>query len=306
MSVGAQLQAVRLERKLSLADVAEQTKIQPWVLESLEADRLQDMMSPVYVKGFLSTYARFLRLDAERLVTQLVWPQAKPQQEPLPPPSAPMFQFRWPTIRWPTIRWPSFHVPRRVGAAAAVGVAIVGLLLANPLPPKTTVAKAPAGLPARQAGKPAAKAKLAAAAKKAPSAEPQNAASAQAASTPRAESPAPAAPKLASVSLVNDSMSVPATPAVPLANAPSLELVVTATRTTWVKVRADGKLLTQQRLQRGSNERWVASKQFEVIISKPTQVELTLNGQPISPFLVAHGGRVLITRQGVKPLSNQR
>jgi hypothetical protein len=69
-----------------------------------------------------------------------------------------------------------------------------------------------------------------------------------------------------------------------------------------VQVRADGKLLTQQRLQRGANERWMAKKQFELIIAKPSQVELTLNGQPISPFLLANRGRLLITHQGITRL----
>ena len=84
MGVGAQLQGARTDRKLSLSDVTQATKIQPWVLEALEADRLQDLMSPIYVKGFLTTYARFLHLDPSPLVTQLSWPQPTPPPAPLP------------------------------------------------------------------------------------------------------------------------------------------------------------------------------------------------------------------------------
>ncbi|MBI3330528.1 MAG: DUF4115 domain-containing protein, partial [Candidatus Omnitrophica bacterium] len=84
-----------------------------------------------------------------------------------------------------------------------------------------------------------------------------------------------------------------------------LELAVTAHRTTWIRVRADGKLLTQQRLPRGANERWTAKKQFELIIANPTQVDLSLNGQSISPFAVAHRGRLLVTHRGVTPLPDE-
>jgi len=85
-----------------------------------------------------------------------------------------------------------------------------------------------------------------------------------------------------------------------------LELQVSATRTTWIQVRADGKLLTQQRLPRGSNERWTAKKQFELIVAKPSQVELVLNGQAISPLAIAHQGRLLITHHGVTKLPEDR
>jgi hypothetical protein len=85
-------------------------------------------------------------------------------------------------------------------------------------------------------------------------------------------------------------------------SAEPLQLVITASRPTWIKVRADGKLLSQQRLARGANEQWVARKQFEVIVSKPSQVDLVLNGQSISPLAMAHRGRLLITHRGVTPL----
>ena len=79
MTLGARLQQARKARKLSLADVTRQTKIQGWVLETLEADRVPEQMSPIYVKGFLSTYARFLHLDPAPLLAELQWPVAESQ-----------------------------------------------------------------------------------------------------------------------------------------------------------------------------------------------------------------------------------
>ena len=88
-TVGFQLQQARKQRRFSISRVSNATKIQPWVLEALEADRLQDMMSPIYVKGFLMTYAKYLLLDPTALLARLSWHPARQIQpmaeEPLIP-----------------------------------------------------------------------------------------------------------------------------------------------------------------------------------------------------------------------------
>ena len=81
-----------------------------------------------------------------------------------------------------------------------------------------------------------------------------------------------------------------------------LELSVVVRRSTWIRVRADGKLLNQQQLPRGTQETWTADKRLEVVIGNPSQVDVVLNGQPINPLAAAHRGRLLITPQGVVPL----
>ena len=78
LGVGQQLRQVRQDRRISLADVTTATKIQPWVLEALEADRLHLSMSPVYAKSFLVLYAKFLRLDPQPLIAQLFPPPPAP------------------------------------------------------------------------------------------------------------------------------------------------------------------------------------------------------------------------------------
>jgi cytoskeletal protein RodZ len=251
MSVGTQLAQARRERKLSLSDVTRETKIQPWVLEALEADRLHQLMSPVYVKGFLTTYAKFLHMEPEPLLAALPWPTPEPEETP---------QQATPAI--PAVVSLSLPVLRKLGMAVAVGVLIAGLIALKPqrFVPKASAPRHPA-----------------------------------------------AAPKLASVAPVKDAVKAPE-PTSPLqVVVPSrpLELTVTAQRTTWVRVRADGKLLAQQRLERGSNERWTARKRFELVIARPSEVEVELNGQPISSFAIAHRGRLLITHQGITELPEQ-
>jgi len=247
MTVGSQLQAARRERKISLADVVKETKIQPWILEALETDRLQDIMSPIYVKGFLATYARFLHLPPEPLSAQLPWPKAEPELTPeTAAPAAPA------TGPWLPAAWRG-----RLGLAAGAVAALAALLIL-PLrarPPD----RAPVGAPRPSA-------------------------------------------RLASVAPVKEIEALPASPTLTMLPTQPLELSVSARRTTWIQVRADGRLLTQQRLPRGAKEQWTAEKRFELILARPSQVEIALNGQPIEPFAIAHGGRLLITHHGVTRL----
>ncbi len=287
MSVGARLQQARQERQLSLGDVGRQTKIQSWVLEALETDRLQELMSPIYVKGFLTTYAKFLRLAPEPLLAQLPWPRSaepEPESEALPPPTPAPIQWSWrmPTLPRVPLAWLS-----RLGAVAAT-VAIVGFIaVRHPL--HWSRAAAPA----------AKRAKSSMAAKPAPS-------KAAVAKKPAA---APAAgPQLASVAPVPEAVTAKpsAPPTITILPTEPLELEVAARASTWLQIRADGKLLTQQRLQRGARERWVARKQIELVVSKPSQVDVLLNGQSLNASAITYEGRLLITHYGVTRLREGR
>ena len=66
VSVGKYLKAERESRNLSLREVSESTKIKELLLRSLEEDRYDLISSPVYVKGFLDAYARYLGLGRKR------------------------------------------------------------------------------------------------------------------------------------------------------------------------------------------------------------------------------------------------
>ena len=70
--IGTALADARHARGQSIAQVSEATKIQPWVLEALEANQLSGLMSPIYVRGFLTSYAKHVGLDPQaRLVLDL-------------------------------------------------------------------------------------------------------------------------------------------------------------------------------------------------------------------------------------------
>src|ERR1041384_6157007 len=57
------LRAGRLQRGMSLDDVSKVTKIQPRILERLEAGKLEGLPAEVFVRGFVRSFARCVGLD---------------------------------------------------------------------------------------------------------------------------------------------------------------------------------------------------------------------------------------------------
>src|SRR5262245_28205471 len=62
-SLAMWLRAGRVQRGMSLDDVAKVTKIQPRILERLEAGKLDGLPAEVFVRGFVRSVARCLGLD---------------------------------------------------------------------------------------------------------------------------------------------------------------------------------------------------------------------------------------------------
>jgi len=69
-SPGKRLKAERESQNLSLKQVSESTKIRAHLLKAIEEDQYELISSPVYVKGFLEAYSRYLGLDPNDVVLQ--------------------------------------------------------------------------------------------------------------------------------------------------------------------------------------------------------------------------------------------
>jgi curved DNA-binding protein CbpA len=65
---GARLRRSRLERGVEIAQIAAVTKVNPTYLRFLEDEDFAKLPAPVYVRGFVSAYARCLGLDPSRVV----------------------------------------------------------------------------------------------------------------------------------------------------------------------------------------------------------------------------------------------
>lgn len=59
---------VREDKGLTIEEVAAKTKIQSEYLRALEENRFAELPGPVFAKGFVRTYARFLGMDEEETV----------------------------------------------------------------------------------------------------------------------------------------------------------------------------------------------------------------------------------------------
>ena len=66
--IGDALVAARRQQGVALADAAAETRVREAYLAALEAEDFAALGGDVYVKGFLRSYARFLRLDPEPLI----------------------------------------------------------------------------------------------------------------------------------------------------------------------------------------------------------------------------------------------
>jgi cytoskeleton protein RodZ len=69
-ALGERFRAAREARGLSLSDVAEQIRIRSVYLGAIEDENWAAIGAPVYTRGFLRTYARFLGLDPEEVVEE--------------------------------------------------------------------------------------------------------------------------------------------------------------------------------------------------------------------------------------------
>ena len=66
--IGETLVAARRQQGVALSDAAAETRVRESYLAALEAEDFAALGGDVYVKGFLRSYARFLRLDPEPLL----------------------------------------------------------------------------------------------------------------------------------------------------------------------------------------------------------------------------------------------
>ena len=122
-ALGEEFRAAREARGLSLSDVAEHIHIRSVYLQALENEDWSAIGAPVYTRGFIRTYARFLGLDPESAV------QRFNESGSGAPPA--------PTAPGPAAREPSADRGERTTpspllyVAAALALVLVGAVLYN-------------------------------------------------------------------------------------------------------------------------------------------------------------------------------
>jgi len=96
-TLGSYLKNQRESKKISLREVAKNTRVREHILKAIEEDRYELLPPYTYVKGFLSAYAKYLKLDESEVLLRYERvlkgePVAPPHAElpkPAPPPPKP-------------------------------------------------------------------------------------------------------------------------------------------------------------------------------------------------------------------------
>lgn len=70
LSVGQTLRQEREKRQLSLEQAAQQLKLRVEILRNLELDQPDKAILPTFMRGYLKSYARFLKLPEQALLTR--------------------------------------------------------------------------------------------------------------------------------------------------------------------------------------------------------------------------------------------
>src|SRR4051812_29009487 len=83
-SVGRTLRKARTERGVELSEVERATKIRAKFLQAMEEDRWEALPAPVYARGFLDIYARYLGLDQKALLDKYKETVEAEEHEPIP------------------------------------------------------------------------------------------------------------------------------------------------------------------------------------------------------------------------------
>src|SRR6185436_3071109 len=85
-TVSEQLRRAREDQKLDVYQVAEITKIKTDHIRALESGNFETFSAPVYIRGFVRTYASILKLDLAKLLADLDEELGKTEKFREPPP----------------------------------------------------------------------------------------------------------------------------------------------------------------------------------------------------------------------------
>ena len=69
ITLGEKLRQAREDRGISLSEVAEQTRISPLYLESIENDDYRNLPGGIFNKGFIKTFAKYVGVDEQEAMT---------------------------------------------------------------------------------------------------------------------------------------------------------------------------------------------------------------------------------------------
>ncbi len=273
---GKYLKKAREKKKLSLEQIASQTRIQETHLRALESEDFANLPAKVFAKGFVRSYAKALGLDEEEALQGFLETSGTFYDQSQPEQPQPHTQVKLEAAPRPSIHW-------NLVVAALVVIAAGAVWYGLPKQQETPIAISEPEIssPAETTQEPIP-----------PLSDPQ-------------ESIAPVTPVDSVPTPPSSPISVPAVPTPKPIRSPPVETIpptapappgveipadgshtleIEATQLTWVVVQSDKQAPNEALLQPGQRITWKANKQFLVTLGNAAGVVIRLNGETKGPF----------------------
>lgn len=256
-SVGVRLKKLRQELGISLEEAHKKTKIHLNILKAIEEDSLINF-SPIYIKGFLKIYCKFLKVNPKDFISDYQEPQDTVKYRPDTREKSISF------IKSIPAKLSSFRLPKEIklffiGVLIIISIVMVLFNLGKAISSKHSAQKI----------------------KKTQGAELKK--TNTAINTPKPKTPEALAPK--------DATS-------------GIRLGIRAKDDSWIRLKADGKIIFQNILKKGRQESWQAKEKIELSLGNAGVVDLEVNGKIIAPL--GRRGQslknILITKEGLSVL----
>jgi cytoskeletal protein RodZ len=259
-SVASDLKSEREKRKISLAQIAADTRISLRHLESLEEGRYADLPGGMYNRAFLKAYCESIHIDQREIMRRyeaeiLPFSDNPPKSRVHIPPQNSSLRFS------PLIVWSLMLLISATGLFFSRKWIRTVFSPYFPHPPVASARLEPEPRPPAASPRP----------------EPElRSPDAPSAPQPSAPIVSPAEPSVPSSPSASQETAVPATALL------RLEIVVTAK--CWISIDRDGRPAVRKLLEPGEVQSLDAAEKFFLVIGNAGGVHLKINGKPAKPI----------------------
>ncbi|MEK6728200.1 MAG: RodZ domain-containing protein [Candidatus Omnitrophota bacterium] len=268
-NAGERLKKIRLEKGLSLEEAQKKTKVHLNILKAIEGDTITNL-NPIYLKGFLKIYCKFLGVDPKDCVADYKEARCEAANIPLGKEDA-KFEKKSGVLRETAIKLGTFKPSKKIKTATVIilGIVIFSIGLFN-LGKFISLKSSRNNLM---------KERLAA----------MSAAVERKKEKPKAKTVSPSPNQQAVQHLTQKAQPT------------EITLVMSAKEKCYAVVKVDGRVAFQRTLERGRSENWRAKEKIELSVGNAGAVELIVNGTRFPNIGKRNEPRknILITKEGL-------
>jgi cytoskeleton protein RodZ len=135
-SVAEQLRTAREARNLTVQQIAEITNVRADHIRAIEEGNYDVFSAPIYIRGFVRTYCKILKLDSHEVIAALNQELGKTEKFSEPPPltDQPRTIVDWLTLQFSKIDWRKVLIGLGVLVAGVIIYAAVNSIFNRPKP----------------------------------------------------------------------------------------------------------------------------------------------------------------------------